>query len=266
MKRASGENLGTVQRVVEVLRFFAERGDATLKDLSTALNLAPSTCHRLLDLLGRDGLIEQDTARRRYRVGSEFYRMSAQVQSRHDIRAIALPFLREVVDACDETCVFSLLLPVEGKVFFAEKVDCSRLLRYQLNMNTPVSALWGASGRSVLAFLDAEQVDRIYAMEGSSPATGESLPSRRTLDGELAAIRKRGYDITYGQKVAGAVGIGAPVFGIDDKVIGSLCVTIPKARIAAKDRPRLGELVRDAAARLSAALGAPLDQDIQDIA
>jgi DNA-binding IclR family transcriptional regulator len=266
VKRTSGENLGTVQRVVEILRFFAERGDATLKDLSTALNLAPSTCHRLLDLLGRDGLIEQDTVRRRYRVGSEFYRISAQVQSRHDVRAVALPFLREVVDACDETCVFSLFLPAEGKVFFAEKIDCSRLLRYQLNMNTPVSALWGASGRSVLAFLDADQVDRIYAMEGRSPATDEALPPRDALDGELAAIRKRGYDITYGQKVAGAVGIGAPVFGFDDKVIGSLCVTIPKARIAAKDRPRLGELVRDVAARLSAALGAPLDQGIQDIA
>jgi DNA-binding IclR family transcriptional regulator len=254
-KRPSGESLGTVQRVVEVIRFFAEHGEATLKELSTALLLAPSTCHRLLDLLGRDGFIEQDMARKRYRIGRELFRIAALVQSKHDIRTIALPFLRHVVDACDETCVLSLYLPSEGKIFFAEKVDSSRLLRYQLQMNTPISVLWGASGRAILAFLDKDDVDRIYAMEGRAPASGEPLPARRTLEKELAAIRERGYDMTYGQKVAGAVGISAPVFGIDGKVIGSLCVTVPEARIAAKDRPRLGELVRTTADKLSAALG-----------
>jgi DNA-binding IclR family transcriptional regulator len=179
---------------------------------------------------------------------------------------MALPFLREIVDACDETCVLSVLLPVEGKIFFAEKVESSMLLRYQLQMNTPVSVLWGASGRSILAFLPKDQVDRIYAMEGKAPASGEPLPARRTLETELVAIRKRGYDITYGQKIAEAVGIGAPVFSINGKVVGSLCVTVPKARIAVKDRPRLGELVRVTAERLSAALGAPTEQTLQEIA
>ena len=83
------------------------------------------------------------------------------------------------------------------------------------------------------------------------------MPSRRAFDKELAGIRERGYDITYGQKLAGAVGIGAPVFGIDGKVLGSICVTVPETRIAAKDRPRLGGLVRATAVELSVAMGAP---------
>lgn len=262
-KRPAGTSLGTVQRVVEVIRFFAERGDATLKDLSIALSLAPSTCHRLLDLLGREGLIEQDRARRRYRVGSEMFRISALVQSRHDIRTIALPFLRSVVDACGETCVLSLYLPSEGKIFFAEKIDSNKLLRYQLKMNTPVSVLWGASGRAILAFLDAATVDRIYAKEGRAPGSGEALPTRRTLEKELIAIRERGYVVTFGQKIAGAVGITAPVFEIDGKVVGSLGITVPETRIVAKERPRLGRLVRTTAQRLSEALGSPRDTNIK---
>ena len=91
---------------------------------------------------------------RRYRIGRDLFRVAALIQSKHDIRAIALPFLRQMVDACDETCVLSLYLPSEGKIFFAEKIDSSMMLRYQLPMNTPMSALWGASGRSILAFLD----------------------------------------------------------------------------------------------------------------
>lgn len=265
-KVTAGESLGTVKRVIEIIRFFGERGDATLKELSLALSLAPSTCHRLLELLGRDGFVEQDTIHRRYRIGRELFRISALVQSKHDIRAIALPFLRALVDECDETAVLSLYVPSDGKIFFAEKVDSSMMLRYQLPMNTPMSVLWGASGRSILAFLDAAEIDRIYASEGHAPASGEALPPRRTLDKELAGIRERGFDITYGQKVAGAVGISAPVFGIDGKVLGSICVTVPKTRIAAKDRPKLGQLVRATAARFSAALGSPRHRPVKAIA
>ena len=256
-KRTAGESLGTVQRVVEIIRFFAERGEVTLKELSLALSLAPSTCHRLLELLGRDGFVEQNAVHRRYRIGREFFRIAALVQSKHDVRTIALPFLRKLVDACDETSVLSLYVPSDGKIFFAEKVDSSMMLRYQLPMNMPMSVLWGASGRSILAFLDKDEVTRIYAAEGRAPGSGEALPSRRTLEKELAAIRQRGYDITYGQKIAGAVGISAPVFGADGKVLGSINVTVPATRIAAKDRPRLAELVRATAAELSAVLGSP---------
>lgn len=256
-KRSTGESLGTVKRVIEIIRFFGERGDATLKELSLALSLPPSTCHRLLELLSQDGFVERDNSRRRYRIGRDLFRIAALVQSKHDIRAIALPFLRQLVDVCDETCVLSLYLPSEGKIIYAEKVDSSMMLRYQLPMNMPVSVLWGASGRSILAFLDKEDIDRIYATEGRAPASGEALPARRTLEKELSAIRERGYDITYGQKIAGAVGFGAPVFGIDGKVLGSISVTVPETRIVAKDRQRLGVLVRAAAEKLSAALGSP---------
>lgn len=262
-KRSSSENLGTVKRVIKIIQFFGERGDATLKELSLALSLAPSTCHRLLELLGQDGFVERDTNPRRYRIGRDLFRIAALVQSKHDIRAIALPFLRQLVDVCDETCVLSLYLPSEGKMFYAEKVDSSMMLRYQLPMNTPLSLLWGASGRSILAFLCKEDIDRIYFAEGRAPASGESLPGRRTLEKELTTIRERGYDITYGQKIFGAVGFGAPVFGIDGKVFGSICVTVPETRIAAKDRRRLGELVRGMAERLSTALGAPRHNNVK---
>jgi DNA-binding IclR family transcriptional regulator len=256
-KRPSGESLGTVQRVIEIIRFFAEHPEATLKELSTALALAPSTCHRFLELLGRDGIVEQNAARRQYRVGRDLFRIAALVQSKHDVRTMALPLMRGVVDVCDETCVLSLYMPSERKIFFAEKVDSSMLLRYQLKMNTPISVFWGASGRSILAFLEKSEIDRIYAMKEIAPGSGKSPPARSTLEKELAAIRSRGYDITYGQKVAGAVGICAPVFDVDGKVLGSLGVTIPENRITAKDGPRLGELVRITAEKLSAAIGSP---------
>jgi DNA-binding IclR family transcriptional regulator len=256
-RQPSGEGLGTVQRVIEILRYFADRGESSLKDLSVAVALAPSTCHRLLDILTSDGMIEHAASRHSYRVGPEFFRIAALIQAKYNIRTIAEPFLRAAVEACDETCVLSLYLPSEGKMFYAEKVDSQRLLRYQLPMNVSLSLLWGASGRSMLAWLSKADLDRVYDAEGRAPASGEALPSRKMLDQMLAAIRDRGYVVSYGQKIEGAVGFGAAVFGADGKVVGSLCITAPSSGVMRRDETRIGKLVQGQAEKLSAALGAP---------
>lgn len=254
---AKSEGLGTVQRVVEILRFVADHGHFTLKELSAALGLAPSTCHRLLELLARDGLIARDATRRDYAIGGELFRISALIHAKHDIRETARPFLERVVAASDETCVLGLYLPKAKRMVFADKVDSTRLLRYQLQMNTPLSVLWGASGRAMLAFLAKADIDSVYALEGSAPASGEPLPPRSSLERELAKIRREGYAISHGQKVSGAVGITAPVFGPAGLVIGSLGVTVPQERMKRTDEARLAKLVTVAGFDLSSALGAP---------
>lgn len=254
---ARSEGLGTVARVIEILRYFADRGESSLKELSEGVSLAPSTCHRLLDILASEGMIERIASRRTYRIGREFFRLAALVRVKSDIRSIAAPFLRAAVDACNETCVLNLYDPVERKMFYAEKVDSSRLLRYQLPMNTPVSVLWGASGKSILAWLDKSVVEKIYEDEGAAPASGETLPSRKALYAELENIRERGYVVSYGQKIQGAVGFGAAVFGADGDVIGSLCVTAPSSEITKRDETKIGKLVQRQAEELSTTLGAP---------
>ena len=100
------------------------------------------------------------------------------MSSGNDIRTLALPVLHQVAAQCDETCFLGLYLPVSRKMIFAEKVDSSQLLRYQLPMNTPLSVLWGASGLAILAYLPKDQIDEILAEEGPAPASGEAPPSR----------------------------------------------------------------------------------------
>lgn len=251
-----GENLGTVQRVVEVLRHLAENGETTVKDVSAALGLVPSTSHRMLDILTSEGLVERDGARRGYRIGPEFYRLAALVHLRHDVRVLARPYLQRAVDACDETCVLCVYLPTEDSMIFADKVDSNQLLRYQLPLNSPMPVLWGASGRAIAAFLPKADIDRIYSRTAEAPASKQPLPPREALEAELAVIRDRGFAVSHGQKIAGAVGINAPVFDATGRVIGSFGLTIPEQRFTPGDEGRLAALVLQQADALSAALGA----------
>ncbi len=121
--RKAGESFGTVSRTAALLRVMAEHGEITLKEMSSIVGLAPSTCHHLLDLLRREGLCERLPDRRGYRIGSELFRIAAQVHAKHDIRTLADKFLHEVVAACDETCLLGIYLPIDRKMMFASKVE-----------------------------------------------------------------------------------------------------------------------------------------------
>jgi DNA-binding IclR family transcriptional regulator len=140
---------------------------------------------------------------------------------------------------------------------FAAKVDSSKALRYQLPLNTQISVFWGASGRSILAFLPKEHIDRIFAQEGAAPASNEAVPPRRRLDKELAEIREAGIAVSRGQKIPGAVGIGAPVFGASGAIIGCLAATIPAAELTPAKEKSIRTLLKTKASELSTRLGAP---------
>jgi DNA-binding IclR family transcriptional regulator len=249
--------LGPIARSVKLLQYLSENGQTTIRDASAALSLAPSTTHRLLDLLGREDIVEHDRVERTYRIGPEFFRLAAKVYERYDIRTLALTVLHEIVEVCDETCLLGLYLPNPGKMTFAAKVDSSKALRYQLPLNTQISVFWGASGRSILAFLPKEHIDRIFAQEGAAPASNEAVPPRRRLDKELAEIREAGIAVSRGQKIPGAVGIGAPVFGASGAIIGCLAATIPAAELTPAKEKSIRTLLKTKASELSTRLGAP---------
>ncbi|MEH2498893.1 DNA-binding IclR family transcriptional regulator [Bradyrhizobium sp. AZCC 1678] len=251
-----GDTPGTVQRVLHVIQYFARHRESSLKEMSDALELPPSTCHRLLEIMRREGFIDTVPGQRKYRLGIELLRVCAEIQSNHDLTDIAMPFLEKIADESGETAVFSLYLPSAKKICYALKVDSRAALRYDIRLNVPISLLWGASGLSIAAFLPRQDIDLAYADEGPSPVNGVSLPSRDELELRLDQIRQAGYAITFGEKMAGAIGIAAPVFGRSDMVFGSLLVVYPSLRVSDEEREPLARLVREAAAGMSNVVGA----------
>lgn len=252
-----GESDGTVLRLVGVLRHLAEeQGEVTVKGLAGALALPPSTAHRLLGQLARAGMVEADGRRHRYRPGLEYYRLAALISGRMDIGELARPIMQAVVAECGETCLLGLYLPADRKMMFVARADSDHPLRYRLNMHRPLSVVWGASGRAILAYLPETEVTAILESRENSPATGTAQPSPTAMRKLLAQVRARGSSVSHGEKIPGAVGIASPVFRAGGDVVGSLSITVPEIRYKAKSEARLAALVRSHAAELSRALGA----------
>jgi len=250
------KSTGTVMRVVRLLRVLAEAGgEVTVTQISDRLQLPASTVHRLLQLLIAEGIVQHDPASRRYQVGVELIRISSLIATGSSLKTIARPFMQAVVDGCNEACLFVVYLPATHQVSVLEGINSSHPLRYELRIYAAHSLLWGATGRSVLAFLPEAEQDAAIALGTPSPADGRPAPARETLRVDLHAIRARGHAVSWGEKIPGAVGLGAPVLMTGGRVVGSLCLTIPQMRFEAGQEPGLTSLLKQQAGLLSRALG-----------
>lgn len=250
--------VGPVVRAVRLLQVFAEAdSDLSIKDLAERTGLAPSTVHRLVNLLAEQGVVAIDGDHKRYGVGTEFIRIAALVASRSSLADIVRPFMERIVAGSGETCVYVSYLRPRRLITVLEAVNSPNPLQYKTELYSTRSPLWGATGQSVVAFLPRAEQEELYdgAVGQVFAATGAELPPRAAYFAQMDRFRAQGYALSSGQTIPGAVGIGAPVFDKSGQVIGSLCVTVPDMRFTDAIRDHiLGVLVPEAKA-LSASLG-----------
>ncbi|CAO3437301.1 IclR family transcriptional regulator [Azospirillum endophyticum] len=251
-----GAGTGTVSRALMLLSVLADAGgEVTVKYVSEAMQLSPSTAHRLLHLMKDEGYVEAVPHNRTYVVGPMFYRVAAKVVGSVSPVTMARPVVEALAERFDETVLFGLYLRTEQAMSFAARADGSQRLRYQIDIDKPLSLVWGASGKAILAHLPKATIAAILSREGASPATGRPAPGIDQLMAELEAIRARGHAVSESEKLPDARGIAAPVFSASG-VCGCLCLTSPKQRIASASVEAIGAEIARAAHDLSRTLGA----------
>jgi DNA-binding IclR family transcriptional regulator len=240
--------------MVRILQCVAEeQGPFSVRPLANQLKLPPSTVHRLLQQLVMTGMVER-ADRDAYRPGQELFRMASLLMRRFDVRTVARPLLLELWRQWQETCSICLYAPAERAATVLDTIPSPHPVRYVIEASATLPLAWGSLGRSMLAFLAQEDIDKVIEQSKRGPLSGAPAPPRAELLQQLGRIRRRGYAVYEDRVKLDIAGVAAPVFGSAGTVIGCLGVTMPASRYKARDRARLGAAVAGAAARLTAAL------------
>lgn len=247
---------GTVSRALHLLALLADAGaPVTIKYASEQMGLPPSTVHRLLGLLKDEGFVTDVLETRSYTIGPQFYRVSAQVVSGSSRMDFIKRVLEELGAVHNETILFGQYLPTENSLSFAIRCDGEQKLLYQIEMHKPLSLVWGASGKAILAQLPEFRVAEILENEGRAPGNGAEPPDFSTLIEELRDIRRAEYCVSYGEKLPGSRGIAVPLFD-QSGIIGSICLTAPESRNKEADIESIGKDLAQRARQISHDLGA----------
>jgi DNA-binding IclR family transcriptional regulator len=246
-----------VARAFEVISSMVDGGAISygVRELAEQLDLPPTTVHRALRALEQGNLVEHDEAGGRYALGLEFFRIAWRATDSNQLRDAAVPVLDGLAARAEETVLLGAYDLRRRQMLFAASVVSQHSLRYVVELNKWVPVWLGATGLAIMAHLSETDRQAILEQAWREDGNGTARPNLADLERELQAIRERGYAISHGQRIAGAVGIAAPVWNSDRQVIGDIGVTVPNARFESASESLLANMVIEAAAEVTARIG-----------
>jgi IclR family acetate operon transcriptional repressor len=242
---------GTIHKAVRILLHIADQGTkSSIRDLSSALDIPRTSVHRIFKSLATSGILSLDAQTRKYHWGPEMVRIAQSVCQNIEMRGLALPILRKIVDQCNETATLTLYDRPTRRIIFSDQMQCEQsiLYRTQIGVRLPIHA--GASGKAILAFLPREEIEEIIT-SGLQRVTERTVVDPKLLRKQLAEIRLKGYAMSYGERVPEAIAIACPVFDFNSRPIGSILVAVPSYRFRPEMKSSILLLVKEGADRLS---------------
>ncbi|WP_158541613.1 IclR family transcriptional regulator [Pelagibacterium lacus] len=245
-----------LSRAHAVLLHIAQGGEsATLRHISTDLDLPQSTTHRILGQLVEEGLVVATPAGQ-YRLGWKALQLARKIWNAASDEDLALPLMRELSDITGETVTLNKYLPSEGFCVCVAVAETAHSLSYALSVGDTRYLNMGAGGKSILAGMSETEADAVIARHGLPPATEETVTDLGSLKSDLRTIRDCGYAVSSGESVAGAIGYAVPVFYRGEMVFGSMAVTAPQIRFREEWEAGWISELRSKAHALSELLGA----------
>ncbi|MGH2382836.1 MAG: IclR family transcriptional regulator [Candidatus Limnocylindria bacterium] len=247
-----------VDRVVDILETFTQLGpELGVSEISRALNLKKATAHRLLASLRRRGLVAQNPATRRYRLGMKLWELGSMATNHVEWIDRVKPFLQQLTERTGETTHLAVLS--DGQVLYVDKVESAHSLRMPSQVGRRLPVHCTGIGKALVAFLPAEVLSGLIARRGMASFTPNTITDRRRLADELEGVRSRGYSIDNEEIEEGLVCIGAPVRDHTAHVVAAISIAGPSSRLRPDRVPSHAEAVVEAANTMSATLGCPPD-------
>lgn len=234
-------------RAVRLLKLFTnERPEMSLAELSRASGLNKTTTHRLLRALQSEALIDRNPATSAYSLGAGLMALGVQALASSDLRRRVRPVLRTLARETGETA--TLEVPFEDSMLILDEVAGNHVLGSAGNIGTrwPIHAT--STGKAWLAF-DETGIDRLG--EPLKPLTASTLTDKKTLEPQLAEIRRRGYAMTVDEVEEGFAAVATIIRGVLGDVQGALSIGGPTQRLNATRRAELGTTLCRAAQRLN---------------
>ena len=230
-----------LEKSLHLLRSMADVADGAVgvRVLAAKAGLSPTTTHRTLGALLRSGLVERDGESGKYMLSFNAYRLGLLLSARAPWRELCLPFVRGLTRSTGEASAFSLVDRNRLQMHTVVKLASTNAVT--VNVGDGWKSLHaGASGLAILAFLPAKDREEALASHRLTAETDATLVDSPALRRALEDVAAKGYALTRGQRIAGAVGVAAPVFLPGGAVLGSLYVSVPEQRF---DSGRESEVV-----------------------
>jgi DNA-binding IclR family transcriptional regulator len=202
-----------------------------VKRIADDIKVALPTAYRLVRVLTEHGLLEKAERPGHYQLGRTLLEFAGGARQRLSIAAVAKPLVEKLAQTSGETVQVTVRNGDHGTCVLVEESQSTLRVAPETGRVLPLHA--GASVQVLLAFLPDDEQRRVLGTPLQS-FTPHTLTDPVKLSRRLRAIRHQGFAVSRGEVYPGAMGIAAPIFDADRRVIASLAVSGPVQRMTPK--------------------------------
>jgi len=238
-KRSSSSGVGVLDKAAVVLAAL-ESGPATLASLVATTGLARPTAHRLAVALEHHRLVARDL-QGRFVLGPRMAELAAAA-GEDRLLAAAGPILVHLRDVTGESAqLYRRAGDQRVCVAAAERLSG---LRDTVPVGSSLPMTAGSAAQVLLAWEEPERLHR-------------GLQGARFQATTLAAVRRRGWAQSVGEREVGVASVSAPVRGPGNRVVAAVSVSGPLDRLGRQPGRLHAAAVTAAADKLSESLRRP---------
>lgn len=242
--KPSEPGVGAVSRIFVLLRQLAqaENGGERVTQLAQQIGLSQPTTHRLLRSLVEEGMVEQDTRSKRYRLSLEFFALAAAAGNGGNLRELVRPSLLRLSASLGDSL---FLLARCG--FDAICLDRSEgpypIRTFTGDIGGRIALGVGQGSLAILAFLPEEERETVISY--NLPRLKDfHLYDEVSLRSEVDKVRAQGFAARNTGVLPGMAGLAVPILDRTGRAVAALSVATISDRLGPERLPTVVDILK----------------------
>lgn len=243
-----------LRRALSILEFLAVHPyGCSMSQISEYLAFPKNSVFRILSTLEEVDYVLRDAISKKYFLSHKFLRLGYASLGEHTLIEKSIDVLRYLRDEVKETALLGTITQMEGIVL--EQIPSNQMIRFMVNPGTHFSLHASAPGKAMLAYLPANEQDKILDSLKYEKFNHRTITNREDLFKELQKIYKNGYAVDNGEEHEGIFCIGSPIMNQHSYPVAAIWVTGLTDRLAKVPLSHLSEIIIKHALQISKRLG-----------
>jgi DNA-binding IclR family transcriptional regulator len=243
-----------VERALAMLEAVAQAAEGLSNaEISRKLEIPKSSASYILRTLETQGYLTRNSETGKYRVGLKVLSLSRGALTGIDVREVALPIMRHLMEKTNLTCHLAILDGPDA--VYIEKVEPTGFIRMDTWVGRRMRVHATSVGKALVAHIPQERLEKILAERGMEKRTSKTITTVPRLLKDLEKVREQGYAVDDEENNMGARCVGAPVFTQDGTIEAAIGLSGTTNQVNPHTMPRILEHLKDAARHVSMQLG-----------
>jgi DNA-binding IclR family transcriptional regulator len=247
-------NVPGLDRALRIIELLNERPTGlSVNEIAAELKFPVNSVYRIMSTLERRNYVVKRTGESGYVLSEKLLGLATPVVGDASFIENAIPHMRALRDVTKESMLAGVLLGNEGVVL--EQVEGLHNFSFKVNSGLRFPLHTAAPGKAFLAHFGMAQREEIVKGLNLKKFTPNTITSQKALLEELEEVARLGYGVDREEEMDGQVCVGSAVLNRNAELAGAIWLVAPTNRLPEKEIPRIGNLVKEAADKISSSLG-----------